>query len=519
MPNSSESAELTQRLEAARRSPAVNALLEVTGFLYPVLLTIVLTPVILHFIGTEEYGVFALAMVLVSFLGLIDFGMAPVVTRFLSASLATPNYDEARSVLGVGLAFYSAVGLVGAAVAVVCGQFLPGIFALSPKLDETAAFVISVAGVGFFFSSLLYPLCAIPGALQRFDVVTSARLVSATGGAAASVGVLGLGWGVRALILVAVAQPGFMLALVLRSNRRLLPSVPLRPAYEGPLLRKMTSFSGYSFVSNAAGTLLFQIDKFVLGALANVSLVTYYVVPGNLAQRLHAGVGRLTSVALPVSTDLHARGENYQLQQFYVRATRATALVIVSFTVPGFIFAREILLEWVGSAFAAKSFGTMRILILTYAMLSLTALPYYLTLGFGRPRISALFNVATAGINIALIVVLVPRYELVGAAVAYLASTVTVPAFIFYVERRVLELPSSPWPLLLTRLTLIVAAQAGLCMLLRPLGTGLAEVLGLLLVCVLSAPALALVTGYLTHQDRATIMRLLPVHRLRPQAE
>ena len=511
MPNSPEHPEQPgPPLVHRRRSPAANALQEVIVFLYPVGLTIVLTPVILHFIGAEEYGIFALATVFVGFLGLIDFGMGPVVLRFLSASLATSNYGEAQSVLGVGLVFFFGVGLTGLSLALVGGQLLPQILSLPPSLDATATFVISVAGVGFFFTSLLPPVTSIPGALQRFDTATYAGLISMTASAVGSIVVLTLGWGVRGLIVTTVLQPALMLVLVARSNRRLLPALRMRPAFDGALLREMMVFSGYSFLSNVAGAVLFQVDKFVLGVLTRVSVVTYYVVPGNVAQRLHTGVSSLTSVALPVSTDLHARGEKEALREFYVRATRMVALVIVSFAVPAFIFARELLLEWVGSTFAAASFAPLRILILTYGLLALTALPYYLTLGFGRPQISAVFNVATAMINVVLIVILIPPYGLIGAAVAYLGSTVTVPCFILYVERRLLALDKSPWPSLLARLSLVAAGQAVCCLLLRPLATGLAAVIGLLVLGVVIAPALALVTGYVTPQDRATIRRLLP---------
>ena len=500
---------------AKRRSPAANSLFDVIAFLYPVVLTIVLIPVILHYIGTEQYGLFALATVLVSFLGLIDFGMTPVVLRFLSASLATSDHAEARMVVGTGIVFFSAVGLVGVAAAVVCGLFLiPTILPLSPELEEITPFVVSVAGVGFFFSMLQCPVGAIAGALQRYDVLAAARIVSTTAGAGASVLVLWLGFGLRGLIIVTALQPALMLALLAR-GRRLLPTVPLRPAWHPALLKKMLSFSAYSFVSNLAGSLLFQLDKFVLGALANVSLVTYYVVPANLAQRLHSGVARLVGIALPVSTDLHARGEKEALQRFYVRATRLVALVTVSFAVPAFILAREILLEWVGPNFATTSFGTLRLLLLTYVALSLTALPYYLTLAFGRPQISAAFNVVTAVINLVLIVILIPPYGIIGAAVAYLASTVTVPALIVFVERRLLELESSPWPFLIARLSIVAGGQAATCLLLRPFVDGLLQLFGVLGLCIAVAPLLALATGYITPQDRATIRRLAPIQRLR----
>jgi O-antigen/teichoic acid export membrane protein len=445
---------------------------------------------------------------------LIDFGMTPVVLRFLSASFATSDYADARSVVGTGIVFFSAVGLAGVAAAVVCGIFLiPTILSLSPELQQIAPFVISVAGVGFFFSMLQRPVGAIAGALQRYDVLAVARIVSTTAGAGASVLVLWLGFGVRGLIVVTALQPALMLALLMRGGRRLLPTVPLRPAWHPALLRKMLSFSAYSFISNFAGSLLFQLDKFVLGALTNVSLVTYYVVPANLAQRLHGGIRRLVGIALPVSTDLHTRGEAEALRRFYVRATRVVALVTVSFAVPAFLFAREILLEWVGPSFATTSFGTLRLLILTYVALSLTALPYYLTLAFGRPQVSAAFNVVTAAINIVLIVILIPPYGIIGAAVAYLAATVTVPFLIVFVERRMLELRPSPWPSLLARLSIVVGGQAATCLLLRPFTDGLPQLLGVLGLCVAVAPLIALATGYLTPEDRATIRRLAPVQR------
>lgn len=484
-------------------------------FLYPAVLTIVLTPVILHFIGAAQYGIYALAMVFVSFVGLIDIGMGPAVVRFLSASLATSDYRQARSVLGVGLLLFSVVGLVGAALALVAGQLLPDALSLSPKLHATATFVISVAGIGFFLDSVRAPFSSLPGALQRYDSLTRANLIATTAGAALSVVVLALGWGVRGMIVVASLQSALVLLLVARGNRRLMPDLRIRPAYDRPLFKTMMSFSAYSFISNAASLVLFQIDKFVLGAIAGISAVTYYVVPGNVAQRLHIAVSSLTAVALAVSTDLHARREQKALNAFYVRGTRAVALVIVSLTVPAFVLARQLLLQWVGPAFASTSFGTLRLLLLTYAALAFTALPYYIVLGIGKPRTMAAFNLIAALLNVVLIVILVPRYGLIGAAAAYVASTITVPLLIFYVERRLLELERSPWRALATRLSPVAAGQAACCLLLRPFANGLAQVIALALLGIAIGPALAAATGYLTAEDRATISGLVPRRRLR----
>jgi O-antigen/teichoic acid export membrane protein len=189
--------------------------------------------------------------------------------------------------------------------------------------------------------------------------------------------------------------------------------------------------------------------------------------------------------------------------------------VIISFAVPAFIFAEDILREWVGSSFAAESTSALQILVLTYAAFSLSVLPYYLTLGFGRPQISALINVVAAVINVALIFILIPRYDVVGAASAYLVSAAVVPFLIVYVERRLLEFDASPWPGLMARLAVVAVVQIFVCLLLRPLVTGVAALVGVLALSLLIAPAVAVLTGYVTSEDRATIMRfVVPIQRL-----
>jgi hypothetical protein len=56
-----------------------------------------------------------------------------------------------------------------------------------------------------------------------------------------------------------------------------------------------------------------------------------------------------------------------------------------------------------------------------------------------------------------------------------------------------------------------VAGQSLVCVLLRPLADGLPRLLVVLGLGIAVAPALALIVGYLTPQDRATIRRLVPL--------
>ncbi len=150
--------------------------------------------------------------------------MDGTVMRFLAASFAASDLDEARSVIGVGLIFYLTVGVVGAVIAAVFGHYFIGIFSLSPDLESSASFVFSVAGLSFLFSTLQCPVFAITAALQRFDVAVVAYLIGGTAYAIATVVVLSLGWGLTGFIIVVALQQALVLAIVVQRNRRLVPS-------------------------------------------------------------------------------------------------------------------------------------------------------------------------------------------------------------------------------------------------------------------------------------------------------
>jgi len=192
----------------------------------------------------------------------------------------------------------------------------------------------------------------------------------------------------------------------------------------------------------------------------------------------------------------------------YRRATWLTALFLASVSTPAIIFAPSILQHWVGFSFKERSTDALQILIATYFVLGLSAASYWITMAAGRPRSTAVFNLATAAINVGAILLLVPSYDVNGAAVAYLISVITVPGFIWYVERRVLDLERSPWPGIVWRLAIGVTAQVVACFALRRFAEDLASTIGLVLLCIFIGPAVLYGFGFIEPDDKALLGRV-----------
>ena len=449
------------------RKTAANSAFSFAAFAYTALLTAFGTPILVHHLGTEKYGVLSLALTTVAFLGVLDLGLSTSLVRFLAADLALGRLRDVNRLVGGTVVAYALLGLAGTGVAVGFGFGLAHrFFGYSSDIQGLATLTFALVGAGFFFTLTGRAFGSAIAATQRLDVTAAARALVATvtwgGGIAAVYAGNGLG-GVAFAIAVA---PAVALVFLVVASLRVVPEFAPKPHVELRILAPTFQFGLWIFLASTSGFLLFQFDRFVLGALKNVSAVAYYAVPGNVAAYLYAAIVTLASVVIPVSSELAARGDAARLAGLYVRGTRLIVIAMLSASIPFVVFAHRILLYWIGPDFAARSTTAMRVLILTYVTLGLMVIPYNIAVGVGRPKVLAAWNIGMFLLNALLMVVLIPPFGINGAAFAYLGSVLPGLGFVVYVERRLLGSTAAAWKQLVLRLSIPVAVQTLACLLL-----------------------------------------------------
>ena len=489
---------------------ARNSLYSFAGFAYATVLTIAVTPIVVHRIGAEAYGVLALTGTFAGFLGLLNIGLGTTLLRFLADRFAKDEHAEANEIFGTSLVFYGAIGVIGMTVAATVGAALTSsIFNLSSATVPAARFAFIVGGVGFLLVMITKPFTILVLSLQRYDIQARVGIVLGTASAAGSIALVLAGFRLYALVLLQLGIDMVGLLGYAVIGRRMLPRLTLRPRWNVPILRRMLSFSAFLFVASVSGFVLAELDRILIGALASVALVTFYVIPVSVASRISSAITTIASVVVPASTELFAQDDVARARQLYVRATRVVVIFLLALSIPTFVFAHELLLQWIGPAFAAKSDGVLRLLVLTFVLLALTAVPYNMLVGAGNPRLPAYFNAGTALLNVALVAILIPPYGITGAAVAYLVSAVPFLALIWFAERRVLQIERSPWPALGVRLIVPVALEIGVAYALRPLATNLAAVIATMLLSIVVLPAAYYLLGLAEPEDRQLLVSLV----------
>lgn len=483
----------------------------IVEFAWPLVLALLVTPYVVHGLGTAAYGVLSIVAVTLGFFGLLDLGIGGAAMRAVAQHFERQEYGDAGRVLGTAITVYLAVGVGGAILlALLTPLLVTRVLSVPADVQRPAIAAFLVSAIGFPVTLVVGALASVPKAAQRFDLSTRVALLATTVGPVAVVAAIALRLGLAgvavASLLVNLAAGSIYYAVA----HRLLQgaSIPLR--LDRGLLGGLASFAGWFLLASFGVTILYQLDKLLLGALLSVSAVTYYVVPGNLANRIQGILAAATQIVFPATSALLARGNPEALVRLYRDGTRLTFLLAACLGVPMAVFARPFLAAWVGQDFADRSSSAMVLLVCTYVLLGLTGVVWGLAFGAGRAKANAVFAVGMGAFDIALLLLLVGPYQVTGAAAAYLASAALgVPALIAYVERQVIGL--SGWAFLAeyARVAPAIVIQAGAGLALARVTNGLAPTVAGMAATAAALPILYLVTGLATPRDKALVGHLI----------
>jgi len=384
----------------------------------PLILALALTPVLVHQMGIERWGLFTLALALVGVFGVFDLGVGAALTRALAAR--SVSHDE-RDSAGIAGAAITALALLSGGVAAVA-------FALMPLLVErvlnTPPALQAEAVAAFRLLCLAAPLVVVNAALwgalaahQRFreaNLVTIPVSIMYYAGPALVL----LVW--QSLVGVILALLACRLANTISYwwlARRDLPGLkPARPRWAvlGPLLR----MGGWMSASGILTQALLYADRFLIGAFLTLSAVAFYATPLDLVMRmwiLPVAVAQalLPAMASAYATHAHATAGLLRRGALMTLAVVLPACLLLVATGP------ELLRLWLGAEFAAGGGRVLQILAVGIFFSCAAFAPGALLDAIGRPDVNAKWQLAQAALFLPLSALLLLRFGIEGAAAAW----------------------------------------------------------------------------------------------------
>src|SRR5580692_5907084 len=109
---------MTSRVESLSsvRRLARGSLWNVLGRVFSLVIAFVATPILLHHLGIERWGLFTLSLAVCGTFGILDLGVSAALTRALAERIGTSQERDAASLVLIAFIVLSISGFVGAAV-------------------------------------------------------------------------------------------------------------------------------------------------------------------------------------------------------------------------------------------------------------------------------------------------------------------------------------------------------------------------------------------------------------------
>jgi O-antigen/teichoic acid export membrane protein len=284
-------------------------------------------PLALHYLGKEQFGLWALAQQIMGYLMLLDLGVSPAVSRFIANLKDDVNSGSYGSLLLAGAIVFAIQGLLIVISGVSFSFFAPTLFSIPPHLsaDFTNVLIIitSLAGLSVGLRSLGAPLWAF----QRLDATYGLGSFTLLTSFAALWGGFHLGWGIYSFALAGIPAtvlcPIITFFICWRSGFYPSSGHWGRPSLL--LVRKIFSF-GQDVVWVAMGSQLVNASQImILSRVVSLNAAATFAIGTKLFTMSQQFVGRIIESSAPGLTEMFVRGDT---ARFNLRFTNVAIFAI-----------------------------------------------------------------------------------------------------------------------------------------------------------------------------------------------
>jgi O-antigen/teichoic acid export membrane protein len=417
----------------------------------------VTAPVLVGKLGAGGYGLYMLILSISGFAGMLDMGLGEATLRFVARYHTRGDTEGINRVFGATMFVYVVSALPGAAAIALTAPWIASCLALGPAQTVAATHMVRVAALALLINTFAAACKAVTEAVQRYDLLTIAKIVLTLLHAAALVASTLLLASVQALIWCTLGYAASSLIVFAIIARRLVPGLRLRPSPSRSGLREVFAYGVFSFVNQTISKVSLHIDRLLLGVFFGPAQVAWLSVPKDLLVRAGTFSASIGRVLFPRFSGMKEDG--HMLRLFLTSTWCLLGMSLVMF-VPAVVIMPEFLRLWMGAQFAQSSATAGRILAGSFA-LSGAFVPYFSLLkGTGRVHWLTVIFLMTTGLGIVASLILVPVWGVLGAAIRSWVVVWCGFGVIIFCARRIFAAPVRDWIASILVVPIGVAAAA-----------------------------------------------------------
>lgn len=399
------------------RESAGNAVYSVAEYVAQPLSMLVAAPFLVHKLGLPQYGIWMLVSAILGSMGILSTGFGDATVKYVSTYRGQNNQAGVERTIRATLTINVLLGgLFGLLVWVVAPFSVEHIFKIEPLFYAASIWAIRISALILVIRSVESVFVSTLRAFERYGppvklnvflrsiVVVSAVVVAARGRGVVAIMIATLFWSASIVVMQAVAA------------WRVAGHFNPLPTLSREALAEVFSFGCFSWLQALAAMVFSYADRFLIAAMLGTAPVAIYVLCVQATQPIHGLAAAAFNFVFPHISSRHEAGEIYGPRRVFRLALLASVGLALALALPLVVFGTPLLAFWMGRAVADEGRFVLAWLAVAYALLALNIVPHYALLAFGRVRLVSGLNVSSGLLLIILMIILVPRLGLVGAA-------------------------------------------------------------------------------------------------------
>lgn len=417
---------------------ARNAYINLIGQILPIAVAIFAIPFLIKLLGSERFGVLALAWVVMGYFGFFDFGLGRATTKVVSEHYARNDTEPLPELIWSSVLVHVVLGLVGGGILALITPWL------TQSVLNVPGELLSETRTSFYLLAVSVPLIVTTAALrgvleaiQRFDLINLIKIPASILNYLGPLAVLYFVQGLVAVILLLVVSRAVVLLAHLILCLKALPMLSQGFRVNLRRMKPLVGLGGWLTVSSFVGPSIVSIDRFVIGAFVSLSAVTLYTTPYEAITKLTIFSASLLPVLFPAFSAM-AVDRAHELRRLYFRAFKYLLVVVAPIVGVILALAYELLSLWIAPEFAPRSTPVAQWLAVGVLFNVLAQVPVTVLQGMGRADVTAKLQLAQLPFYALAVWYLVSIMGITGVAIAWTLRAAVAAAMLLLAAHKLL---------------------------------------------------------------------------------
>ena len=334
------------------------ALQVIIGFLY--------VPILLHFIGKSEYGLYQLMGSLIAYFSIMDFGLSAAVIRFYAKYRALKDSIGMENILAISVRGYGAVTILALAVGFICYGFLDVIFAGSMTVSEVSEakqiFLLLLLNIVITLSTMVFR--SVINAHERFLFLKGMETIQLVLQPILVVLVL---QGYPSAFSVAAVQTVLNLVLSVARVYYCIHDLHVKIHFHywnHELFSEFKKLALSVFVVTLIDQVFWKTNQIILGIISGTTAVAVYSIASLIYMNYMALSTAISGVYLPHVTGMVAKREPVnKLSELFIQIGRWQYYLLALVATGFIIFGKQFIVLWAGPGFEDSYIITLLIIL------------------------------------------------------------------------------------------------------------------------------------------------------------